>query len=44
MSSKQYANIIKQLVDSKQLDYTNKSSINARNQKYVTVNNEETEN
>lgn len=38
ISSKSYvaASILKPMIDSKELEYTNKNSINARNQKYVT--------
>ena len=38
-SSKRYVayNIIKPLIDMRKLEYTNKKSINARNQKYKTV-------
>ena len=39
ISSKRYVayNIIKPLIDMRKLEYTNKKSINARNQKYKTV-------
>ena len=39
IKSRQYisTNIIKPLIDSGKLEYTNKKSINARNQKYLTV-------
>ncbi len=38
ISSKSYVatNILKPMIDSKKLEYTNKNSTNARNQKYVT--------
>lgn len=38
ISSKRYVayNIIKPLIESGQLEYTNKNNINARNQKYIT--------
>lgn len=38
MSSKSYVatSILKPMIDNKELEYTNKNSINARNQKYVT--------
>ncbi len=38
--SKRYVgeNIIRPLIDKKLLDFTNKKSINARNQKYITIN------
>ena len=41
IKSKSYValNIIKPLIDSNKLEYTNKNSINARNQKYVTIKN-----
>lgn len=39
IASKSYvsANIVKPLIDKKYLDYTNKKSVNARNQKYITL-------
>ncbi len=39
MSSKSYVatNIIKPLINNDLLDYTNKNSIYARNQKYITI-------
>ena len=39
VKSRQYisSNFIKPLIDEGKLEYTNKKSINARNQKYVTV-------
>ena len=38
IKSRQYisSNIIKPLIDDNKLEYTNKNSINARNQKYKT--------
>ena len=43
ISSKRYvaSNIIKPLINQGKLDYTNKNSINARNQKYVTIINDD---
>lgn len=40
LKSRQYisSNLIKPLITQGKLEYTNKKSINARNQKYVTVN------
>lgn len=42
VSPKSYvaSNLIKPLIDGKMLDYTNKNSINARNQKYITLKKE----
>ena len=39
IKSRQYisTNIIKPLINDGKLEYTNKNSVNARNQKYVTV-------
>lgn len=39
IKSRQYisTNIIKPLINERKLEYTNKNSVNARNQKYVTV-------
>ena len=41
ISSRQYLSsfIIKPLIEEGKLDYTNKNSINAKNQKYITVKN-----
>lgn len=46
ISSKRYvaANIIKPLIDSNKLNYTNKNSPNAINQKYVTNDNNNIDN
>lgn len=40
IKSRQYVstNIIKPLTDAGKLDYTNKNSINSKNQKYITIN------
>lgn len=40
IKSRQYVstNIIKPLIDAGKLDYTNKNSINSKNQKYITIN------
>ena len=40
IKSRQYVSsyIIKPLINSGKLDYTNKNSVNARNQKYITIN------
>lgn len=40
IKSRQYVstNIIKPLIDVGKLDYTNKNSINSKNQKYITIN------
>lgn len=45
LKSRQYisTNIIKPLINEGRLGYTNKNSVNARNQKYITVKNEEIE-
>ena len=39
INSRQYisTNIIKPLINERKLDYTNKNSINAKNQKYITI-------
>lgn len=41
IKSRQYisTNIIKPLINEGKLEYTNKKSINARNQKYISINN-----
>jgi len=46
IKSRQYIStyIIKPLINEWKLEYTNKNSVNARNQKYVTAKIEKTEN